>query len=335
MSGRREPQVHEDARLIGQDSYIYEAGCAFVIERRDDAADRRPRAERGRARSTSRSRRAGSRSCSSSHFEGRLEYHAPWHTGRVLSHLFRGKVDVDEANRLLARARPRRPAAARQRRDRPHRWRGSRSPTPTTWSRRLVSKANAVAAHMRAPAATSRRSASRSATRSRTSRSPRRSGASSSSPTAPSATPGLREAIGGRDNVTVTEGAMGDGFYEAVVSTLAERAGRWPSAPAEYVLGDRRSTSIGRPEEGAALVARPRDRRRGGVPADHLLAEGGRAADHRRQHRPRDAALAADRARDDRAPREGRLRDPGRRQVARVHRPRATTTPRRSSAATG
>ena len=33
MSGRREPQVHEDARLIGQDSYIFEAGCAFVIDR--------------------------------------------------------------------------------------------------------------------------------------------------------------------------------------------------------------------------------------------------------------------------------------------------------------
>src|SRR5690348_18345385 len=32
MSGRREPQVHEAARLIGQTSYIYEAGCALAIE---------------------------------------------------------------------------------------------------------------------------------------------------------------------------------------------------------------------------------------------------------------------------------------------------------------
>ena len=32
MSGRREPQVHEAARLMGQTSYIYEAGCAFAIE---------------------------------------------------------------------------------------------------------------------------------------------------------------------------------------------------------------------------------------------------------------------------------------------------------------
>src|SRR5919201_2162215 len=32
MSGRREAQVMEDARLIGQSSYIYEAGCAVVID---------------------------------------------------------------------------------------------------------------------------------------------------------------------------------------------------------------------------------------------------------------------------------------------------------------
>jgi hypothetical protein len=33
----------------------------------------------------------------------------------------------------------------------------------------------------------------------------------------------LRTAIGAFDNVTVTEGKMGDGVYEAVVTTLAAR----------------------------------------------------------------------------------------------------------------
>jgi len=33
----------------------------------------------------------------------------------------------------------------------------------------------------------------------------------------------LREALPRFPNATVTEGAMGDGFYEAVISTLAER----------------------------------------------------------------------------------------------------------------
>jgi hydroxymethylpyrimidine pyrophosphatase-like HAD family hydrolase len=37
----------------------------------------------------------------------------------------------------------------------------------------------------------------------------------------PERDPALREAIAGRHNVTVTEGRMGDGVYEAVVSTLA------------------------------------------------------------------------------------------------------------------
>ena len=69
--------------------------------RRDDPADRRHDRRRGRhalrADRGPRDPRAAVR-----HFEGRLEYHAPWHTGRQHSHLFRGEVDVEEANRVLA-----------------------------------------------------------------------------------------------------------------------------------------------------------------------------------------------------------------------------------------
>ena len=71
---------------------------------------------------------------------------------------------------------------------------------------------------------------------------------------------------------------------------------------------------------GSSHVPGASHRRRGGVPPDHLLAPGGRPTDHRSQHRPRDAGLGADRPRDDRPPRGRRLRDPRRRQVARVHR---------------
>jgi len=39
----------------------------------------------------------------------------------------------------------------------------------------------------------------------------------------PERDPGLRAHLSSWDNVTVTEGSMGDGFYEAVVSTLVER----------------------------------------------------------------------------------------------------------------
>ena len=100
MSGRREPQVHEAARLMGQTSYIYEAGCAFAIEGETTllTGDLVPD-EDGTVYEKIEAR--GIPKMLFAHFDGRLEYHAPWHHGRVLSHLFRGKVDVEEANRLL------------------------------------------------------------------------------------------------------------------------------------------------------------------------------------------------------------------------------------------
>ncbi len=101
MSGRREPQVMELARLMGQGSYIYEAGCAYAIDRETTllTGDLQPTEdgtiyEQIEARGTPRAL--------FDHFEGRLEYHDPWHHGRILSHLFRGKVDVAAANALLA-----------------------------------------------------------------------------------------------------------------------------------------------------------------------------------------------------------------------------------------
>jgi hydroxymethylpyrimidine pyrophosphatase-like HAD family hydrolase len=36
------------------------------------------------------------------HYAGRLEYHEPWHVNRDISHLMRGTIDAGEANELLA-----------------------------------------------------------------------------------------------------------------------------------------------------------------------------------------------------------------------------------------
>ena len=100
MSGRREAQVLEDARLMGQASYIYEAGCAFVIDGETTLlTGDMTQGEGGTIYEQIEAR--GIPKLLFDHFEGRLEYHSPWHHGRVLSHLFRGKVDVDEANGLL------------------------------------------------------------------------------------------------------------------------------------------------------------------------------------------------------------------------------------------
>ena len=101
MSGRREAQVMADARLLGQTSYIYEAGCAMVIdgERTYLTGDWQPD-ENGTP--AEKMMEAGIPDLLFERFGPRLEWHAPWHTGRELSLLIRGKVDVDEANALIA-----------------------------------------------------------------------------------------------------------------------------------------------------------------------------------------------------------------------------------------
>lgn len=103
VSGRREAQVHEDARLIGQNSYIYEVGCGYVAggekalltgawQPRDGASIYRQIEELGVPKLLF------------DHFPDQLEYHEPWHLGRELSHLFRGDIDVTEGNRLIREA---------------------------------------------------------------------------------------------------------------------------------------------------------------------------------------------------------------------------------------
>jgi hydroxymethylpyrimidine pyrophosphatase-like HAD family hydrolase len=211
MSGRREPQVHEAARLMGQTSYIYEAGCAFAIEGETTlmTGEMGPN-EEGTIYEQIEAR--GIPKALFEHFEGRLEYHAPWHHGRVLSHLFRGKVDVEEANALLG-----------GRGDGDLRLLDNGAigrPMPTVEGPthayhlvpRLVSKANAVAAHCIAVGDSIEDLEVAAVV-----------GRFFVVANGPERDPGLRAALGTWDNATVTEGTMGDGFYEAVVSTLVER----------------------------------------------------------------------------------------------------------------
>ena len=220
MSGRREAQVLADARLIGQTSYIYEAGCAVMIdgERTLLTGDWVPD---GQGTPAERMLAAGIPDLLFERFPNRLEWHHPWHEDRKLSHLFRGKVDVAEANAVLAEnghddlrfldngaiGRP-------------------MEGIDVTHAYHLVpggaSKAKAVAYHARArgfapddciAVGDSIEDLDAADAVSRffvVANGPERD-------------PELREAIAGRDNVTVTEGWMGDGFYEAVVSTLAQR----------------------------------------------------------------------------------------------------------------
>jgi hydroxymethylpyrimidine pyrophosphatase-like HAD family hydrolase len=99
MSGRRRAQVFEDARLLGQSSYIYEAGACVVLDGEEQwlTGDLLP----GELSIAEQIERSGAPELLLKRYEGRLEYHEPWHTEREVSHLFRGLVDAFEVDALL------------------------------------------------------------------------------------------------------------------------------------------------------------------------------------------------------------------------------------------
>jgi hypothetical protein len=150
MSGRRRIQVAEDARLLGQSAYIFEAGACVVLgagqlgpaSGQSSPAGGQFRVEnRGLTKLEGDAPKAGSGAVSGvkvgapaggeehwltgelqpgeltiaqqieltgapalllERYEGRLEYHEPWHMDREVSHLFRGLVDAMEVDALLA-----------------------------------------------------------------------------------------------------------------------------------------------------------------------------------------------------------------------------------------
>ncbi len=121
MSGRRRQQVAEDARLLGQDSYIFEAGACVVLGAGLLGDPGAPTTVRpgiapaggeehwltgemvpGELSIADQIDRSGAPELLLERYEGRLEYHEPWHVNREVSHLFRGLVDASEADVLLA-----------------------------------------------------------------------------------------------------------------------------------------------------------------------------------------------------------------------------------------
>jgi phosphoglycolate phosphatase len=100
-SGRRRAQVMEDARLLGQSSYIFEVGAAMVIDGETTFLTGEIQPREGES-VHDQIAATGAPELLLSRYEGRLEYHAPFHLGREVSHVFRGSVDAREANELLA-----------------------------------------------------------------------------------------------------------------------------------------------------------------------------------------------------------------------------------------
>ena len=99
-SGRRRAQVMEDARLMGQSSYIFEVGSGLVIDGETTWLTGAFLPSEGRTVHQLIAE-TGAPEMLLRDYAGRLEHHSPWHLDREVSHLFRGSVEVDEVNARL------------------------------------------------------------------------------------------------------------------------------------------------------------------------------------------------------------------------------------------
>ncbi len=99
-SGRRQQTVFYDARLMGITSYAFEAGAGVVLDGELHwlTGELVPRDGKSIFDQIAES---GAPQLLLDRYAGRLEYHAPWHEGREVSHLFRGDIDAFEADELL------------------------------------------------------------------------------------------------------------------------------------------------------------------------------------------------------------------------------------------
>jgi hydroxymethylpyrimidine pyrophosphatase-like HAD family hydrolase len=217
MSGRRRVQVHEDARIIGQTSFIFEAGSAYEIDRELTmmTGDFELHPELNVVEQMSG---RGVPELLFETYPGKIEFHEPWHTGREMSHLFRGEVDTTEVNqmlegaghgdlRLLDNGAIARPMA------------GIEIAHAYHLVPRGVSKAGAVAAHARARGYETGETIAVGDSVEDLEVAPA-VGQFFVVANGPERDPGVKSAISGYPNVTVTEGRSGDGFYEAVVTSL-------------------------------------------------------------------------------------------------------------------
>ena len=220
-SGRRQAQVMEDARLMGQTAYIYEMGCGLVIDGEETLLTGDIQPHEGKT-VHDLIEESGAPKLLLDTYAGRLEYHSPWHTDREISHLFRGLVDAGEADALLeehghgnlrlvdngAVA----PKESLQNLEGP--------PRAYHLIPRGASKADAVTRHMRARGYSPDECIGLGDSREDL-------GVASVVGRFFLVANGLEKdpdiMRGAPTNVEVTEGRNGEGFYEAVIRTLAER----------------------------------------------------------------------------------------------------------------
>jgi hydroxymethylpyrimidine pyrophosphatase-like HAD family hydrolase len=224
MSGRRKESVAIPSRLFGQRAYIFEVGSCLVLDGEEHwlTGDLLP-GEGGTI--FEQIDASGAPALLLERYAGRLEYHDPWHRGREVSHLFRGAVDAFEANDMLEAH-----GHANLRLVDNGAMHAGRTNLPGVTEPRVyhlipagVSKARAVAAHMRARGLSAADCIAVGDSREDLAVAPHVA-AFWLVANALERDPTMREAIAGLDGtVRIAEAGYGPGVYEAVVTTLAER----------------------------------------------------------------------------------------------------------------
>src|SRR5256714_2124421 len=218
VSGRRRATTGEIARLLGQTAFAFELGCGVIVDGEETLLTG-PMQPRDGHTVYELIAESGAPRLLLERYAGRLEYHSPWHEQREFTHLLRGLVDVDEANALLASgghddlrlvdngAIAPKPSLADL----------EAAPHAYHLMPKAGSKAAAVEVHMRARGFFPRDCIAVGDSREDVDIAPlvgRFFLVANGAEKDPS--------LAGRPNVEVTEGRNGEGFYEAVVRSLAE-----------------------------------------------------------------------------------------------------------------
>ena len=219
-SGRRRAQVQEDARLIGQRSYIYEMGSGLV-DGDEEVYLTGSFEPQGEPSVHDQIESSGAPRLLLERYPGRLEYHSPWHTGRRFSHLFRGNIPLAEVESLFAEG----DLDLRLVDNGITRRRSPNLEVDEVHVYHLIpaaaGKARAVATHMQRrglrPEDTIAIGDSRGDLEVADV-----AGQFFLVANGLEHDPGIRDSFTGRANVTVTEEPMTGGFYEAIVRSLAE-----------------------------------------------------------------------------------------------------------------
>ncbi|HEV2075640.1 MAG TPA: hypothetical protein VGR10_05335 [Thermoleophilaceae bacterium] len=224
-SGRRQAQVMEDARLIGQTSYIFEVGCGLVVDGEETylTGDLQPRDGKTIHQQIEES---GAPRLLLDAYAGRLEYHEPWHEDREVSHLMRGRVDPAQADGLLREHGHGELRLVDNGAIAPGESRLELDGLPHAYHLipRVASKGAAVARHMQVRGYSAAECIAVGDSREDLGVA-EAVGRFFLVRNALEKDPGIRELAARTRNVEVTEERNGEGFYEAVVRSLAEARG--------------------------------------------------------------------------------------------------------------